>query len=130
MNTTVAVKRSATGLGLFATQAFVKDDVIVEYCGETISTEEADERGGKYLAILNKEWVIDGRDRSNLARYINHSCKPNAYFELNEAETQIFAVAKKRIALGEEVTVHYGKDYFNQHIKPIGCKCAVCTSQS
>lgn len=122
----VTVKRSRAGLGLFATTAFKKGDEIIEYSGETISTATADERGGKYLATLNEDWVIDGKDRNNKARYINHCCKPNSYYELNEAETRIFAIAKRAIKPGEEITVHYGKDYFNQHIKPIGCRCAVC----
>ena len=125
----VQVKRSSAGLGLFATTSFAKGDTVIEYIGETISTEEADRRGGKYLAVLNDDWVIDGKERGNVARYINHSCKPNCYYELNEEETRIFAIAKRKIAPGDELTVHYGKEYFDQHIKPIGCRCAHCATQ-
>lgn len=124
----VQVKRSSAGLGLFAATTFKKDDAIVEYTGEKISNTEADRRGGKYLAVLNDDWVLDGKDRSNIARYINHSCKPNAYLELTEDERQIFAVATKHIKAGEEITVHYGPEYFDQHIKPYGCRCPHCSA--
>ena len=122
------VKRSSAGLGLFALVEFKKGDSVVEYSGERITTEEADERGGKYLARLNKDWTIDGKGRDNLARYINHACKPNCFYEMNEEETRIFAIAKRKIKPGEELSVNYGKAYFEEHIKPHGCKCPSCTS--
>jgi len=120
------VKRSSAGLGLFATKKYVKGDLIIEYTGETISEPEANERGGKYLFELNDMWVIDGKDRKNTARYINHSCLPNAYPELSEDETQVHIYAKKKISPGDEITYHYGKDYFNRILKPLGCRCIRC----
>ena len=124
----VVVRRGSAGLGLFAGHAFVRGDRIIEYRGETISDEEANQRGGKYLFTLNRHWVIDGKERSNLARYINHSCKPNCYAEINADETRIFFYAKRKIAPGEELTYNYGKDYFERIIKPVGCKCAHCSA--
>jgi len=32
----------------------------------------------------------------------------------------------KVIKAGEEITIDYGKDYFDDFIKPVGCKCAKC----
>jgi SET domain-containing protein len=122
------VKRSQAGLGLFATREYVKDDLIIEYTGETITEDEANRRGGKYLFQLNKKYVIDGKGRQNLSRYINHSCRPNAYPELSEDETQVHIYAKKKIAIGDEITYHYGKDYFERLIKPLGCRCEKCTT--
>ncbi len=122
----VSVKRSRAGLGLFATQEFVRGSFIIEYTGEHISTEEADRRGGKYLFILNKEITIDGKGRENTARYINHSCKPNAEAETDESAGKIRISAKRKILPGEEITYDYGKEYCNQYIKPYGCKCAHC----
>jgi len=123
----VRVKRSSAGLGLFAEVPFTKGDLIIEYTGETISEEEANRRGGKYLFELNDKWTIDGKGRDNVARYINHSCKPNCYPELNENETKVFIYAKRKITPGEELTYNYGKDYFNQEIKPTGCRCNKCS---
>lgn len=120
------VKRSRVGLGLFATNPYKKGDLIIEYTGETITEAEANLRGGKYLFQLNKNYTIDGKARKNVSRYINHSCRPNAYPELNEAETKVHIYAKKRIEPGDEITYNYGKDYFERVIKPLGCKCEKC----
>lgn len=126
----VKIKRSRAGLGLFADAPFTKGDLVIEYKGETISTEEADKRGGKYLFELNDSWTIDGSNRSNLARYINHSCRANCEPELSEDEKRVFIYAKKNIAPDEEITYNYGKDYFNQIIKKMGCRCLNCSMNS
>jgi uncharacterized protein len=120
------VKRSSAGLGLFALKTFCKGELIIEYTGEIISETEANRRGGKYLFELNEQRTIDGKGRENIARYINHSCKPNCYPELNEDETRVFIYAKRKINSGEELTYDYGKDYFKQVIAPIGCRCEKC----
>lgn len=125
----VKVKRSSAGLGLFANQEFKKDNLIIEYTGETISEEEANKRGGKYLFELNDKWAIDGKGRQNIARYLNHSCKPNCYPELNEDETKVFIYAKRKIVPGEELTYNYGRNYFKELIKPLGCKCIKCETR-
>jgi hypothetical protein len=126
MSEKVVVKRSSAGLGLFAAAPFKKGDLVIEYTGETITEDEANRRGGKYLFELNNNFTVDGKGRRNIARYINHSCRPNCYPELNEEETRVFIYAKKKIAPGEELTYNYGKYYFDQMIKPAGCKCEKC----
>jgi SET domain-containing protein len=125
----VTVKRSSAGLGLFANTQYQKGDEIIEYLGERITADEGNRRGGKYLFELNDQWMIDGKDRSNIARYINHSCRPNAYPELSEDETQVKIFAKKTIKPGEEITYHYGPQYFKIMIEPMGCRCAKCTTK-
>ena len=122
----LAVRRSRAGLGLFALAPIRKGDCIIEYTGEKITSDEADQRGGKYLFTLTKDWVIDGKGRKNLARYINHSCRPNAEAEVDEDKMKVFIYAKRDIAAGEEITYHYGKEYWDEHIKPHGCRCEKC----
>jgi SET domain-containing protein len=122
----VEVKRSRAGLGLFAKVPLKRGDFILEYTGERIKTEEADRRGGKYLFIINDDWVIDGKGRENLARYINHACKPNAEAESDEDAKKIRVFARRKIAPGEEITYDYGTEYWNEYIKPYGCRCASC----
>ena len=34
--------------------------------------------------------------------------------------------ARRTIQPGEEITYDYGKEYFDQILAPIGCKCAAC----
>jgi uncharacterized protein len=123
---TTEVKRSSAGLGLFATTAFSKGDLVIEYTGEKITEAEANRRGGKYLFELNDSWTIDGKSRENKARYINHSCKPNCYPELDDAEEHIYIYAKRAIKAGEEITYNYGKMYFNDLILKDGCRCSEC----
>lgn len=120
------VKRSSAGLGLFATTTFNKGDLVIEYTGEKITEAEANRRGGKYLFELNDAWTIDGKGRENKARYINHSCKPNCYPELDDAEEHIYIYAKRAIKSGEEITYNYGKMYFNDLIGKDGCRCSEC----
>ena len=116
-------------MGLFAGKPYKKGQRIIEYTGETISSEEANRRGGKYLFELNDKKTIDGKGRDNLARYINHSCRPNCYPELNYAETRVFIIAKRTIQAGEELTYDYGPGYFKELIKPAGCRCVYCQSK-
>ena len=125
-NENVQTKKSQSGLGLFALRDFKKDEMIIEYTGEKITEEEANRRGGKYLFEINDQWTIDGKGRENLARYINHSCKPNCYPQLDEKEEHIYIYAKKNIKAGEELTYNYGKMYFNELIGKDKCKCIAC----
>jgi SET domain-containing protein len=118
------VKRSSAGLGLFAGEAIPKGACIIEYVGRVISEEEKYKSRSKYLFEVNPKKTIDGSARTNLARYLNHSCKPNC--EINIYKERIFFNADKNINSGEELTIDYGKEYWDDHIKPKGCKCASC----
>ena len=120
------VFRSAIGLGLKSLESAKKGDQLLEYLGEIISNDEADERANRYLFRLDDDYTIDGSMRSNLARYINHSCGPNAQAVHHVADQRIMIEAIKKIRAGDEITIDYGKEYFEQYIEPIGCKCAKC----
>jgi uncharacterized protein len=80
----------------------------------------------KYLFELNGRWTIDGSVRENVARYINHACKPNAESDVRPRKRKVFIRAIKNIEPGEEINYDYGTDYFKAYLKPIGCKCAAC----
>jgi SET domain-containing protein len=120
----LAVKRTATGLGLFALEPIPADRRIIEYIGPVLTNEEADKKGGKYLMTIDEKYVIDGSPRSNLARYGNHSCRPNARAYTTGMRVWIWSI--RAIKAGEEITYNYGKEYFDDHIKPVGCKCKKC----
>jgi uncharacterized protein len=123
----LAVKRSVSGLGLFALKPIYKGDFIIEYRGQKMSGEEAERRGGKYLFDINDKWTVDGKSRKNKARYINHSCRPNCEADIKQGRIAIFAM--KNIKEGEELTYHYGKEYFDDYIKPNGCRCRKCSKK-
>jgi uncharacterized protein len=121
------IARSATGLGLFATRPIKRAAYIATYRGPKISTEEADRRerlGAKYMFELNSRWTIDGSPRWNVARYMNHSCWPNAKPVIRKG--RIAFVALRLIAPGEEITYNYGKEYFEYFLQTDGCRCAAC----
>jgi len=122
------IGRARTGLGMFATRPIRRGDYIATYRGPRITTAEADrreKRGATYLFTLNKDWTIDGAPRWNVARYINHSCKPNCKPVTRNGK--IVIVAQKRIEPDEEITYHYGDEYLQYFIEDAGgCKCAAC----
>jgi SET domain-containing protein len=118
------IARSKSGLGLFATKPIRKGDFIIKYWGRRLPNEVADDLDNRYLFEISKRWTIDGSTRRNIARYINHSCRPNAETDIVKGEILISAI--KNIAPGDEITYDYGKDHFNGFIKPKGCKCVKC----
>lgn len=117
----LVVRRSATGLGIFSTKKIPRRARILEYTGRLITDKEADKRAGKYLFELGNGKTIDGTDRKNTARYVNHSCTPNC--EVTVIGNRVFIKTVRVINPGDEITYDYGKEYFNHFIKPYGCKC-------
>src|ERR1700710_1962343 len=122
------VGRSRTGLGLFATKPIKKGAKIVRYFGPLLDSKKKkdDAIENKYLFELNGRWTIDGSVRKNIARYINHACKPNAESDVKPRKRKVVIRAIKNIEPGEEINYDYGTDYFKAYLKPIGCKCAAC----
>jgi uncharacterized protein len=119
------IGRSKTGLGLFATKPISKGDFIIQYWGPRLPNKVADDLdNNRYLFEISKRWTIDGSPRRNIARYINHSCRPNAETDIVKGKILISAI--KNIAPGDEITYDYGKDHFNGFIKPKGCQCEKC----
>lgn len=122
------VGRSRTGLGLFATKPIKKGTKIIRYFGPLLDSKKKDEDAieNKYLFELNNRWTIDGSVRENVARYINHACRPNAESDVKPRKRKVFIRAIKDIEPGDEINYDYGTDYFKAYLKPIGCKCDAC----
>ena len=122
------IGRSRTGLGLFATKPIKKGSKIVRYFGPLLDSRNKKHDGveNKYLFELNGRWTIDGSVRKNVARYINHACRPNAESDVSARKRKVVIRARKNIEPGEEINYDYGTDYFKAYLKPIGCKCDSC----
>ncbi|KAJ7856955.1 hypothetical protein B0H14DRAFT_2752040 [Mycena olivaceomarginata] len=79
------------------------------------------------LRVGPKEFVDASKPtRINLARYINHSCDPNAVVELwqtPEGKSRALVISKKDIYPNEEITINYGSDCI-----PSPCLCRKCRS--
>jgi len=124
------IGRSRIGLGLFATKPIRKGSRIIRYFGPLLdSRKDEDAVENKYLFALNERWTIDGSIRKNIARYINHSCKPNAESVVMPRKRRVFIDAIKDIETGEEINYDYGAEYFKAYLKPIGCKCDACKAK-
>src|SRR5262245_17035418 len=73
------------GRGAFATRPIKRGTRIIEYTGERISHDVADQRYDDgamgrhhtFLFTIDKSIVIDAAVNGNDARFINHSCAPN-----------------------------------------------------
>jgi SET domain-containing protein len=122
----LTVKRTSIGLGLFTLEPIPVGERIIEYKGRIITREEAEEVGGKYLFEINENYYIDGRDRTNLGRYLNHSCRPNAVCYVSGK--RIWLWSKRTIRAGEELTINYGKAFIKEYLSSQGlrCKCVKC----
>ncbi|HLM83823.1 MAG TPA: SET domain-containing protein [Candidatus Bathyarchaeia archaeon] len=122
------MKRSSSGLGLFAVAPFKKGEFVIEYTGKILNEKEFEAASDKkYFFEIDKHWTIDGSDRKNTARYVNHSCRPNCEVRVYAKRIRIWTV--KRIKMGEEFTYNYGKEYFDEYIKPHGCRCSSCRKE-
>lgn len=122
------VKRSSAGLGLFAEEDIPKGVGIIEYVGRVISKEEEYTITSQYLFEITKNKTIDGSARSNTARYINHSCRPNCEVEIHKG--RVYVLSRKNIKAGEELAYDYGKSFWNEYIKPYGCRCVKCSEKA
>ena len=107
-----------------------KGAFIIEYKGRRITNAQAEKleaRGSRYMYELNSRWTLDGSSRRNIARYANHSCRPNA--ESDVVRRQVILRAIKNIKPGDEITYDYGPDYFEIFLEPAGCKCDKCRAK-
>jgi SET domain-containing protein len=112
------------GFGVFALEPINKNTRIVDYDGELIDHKESYKRETKYLKrgeiwcfTVNRRWVRDAHSGGNIARFINHACKPNCYSQI--IGKTIWIRAGKNIAKGEELTY----DYYTDGEKIIHCRC-------
>jgi uncharacterized protein len=121
------VKRSQIGRGLFTSERIPRGSCIIEYVGRPATKAQIKANTGKFLFWTGRGTMIDGNIAGNKARFINHSCTPNCEIDIKKRRVYIFA--RRSIKEGEELTFHYGTEFFQLHIKPIGCKCPKCLSR-
>lgn len=123
----LAVRRARAGLGLYAKAPIPKGACIIEYTGKLLSKEEYLASNSRYLFDIGPGKTLDGSPRSNRARYINHSCKPNCEPDVHKRRVYIYAL--RDIQPGEELAYDYGKDYFDEYIGK-NCRCLKCMPET
>lgn len=112
--------------GVFALSAIPKGTRIVEYTGERLKHDDADElykdRPYTYLfGVGDGTYVIDGY---GMAMYVNHSCDPNCETEEDE-DGRVWIMAIRDIAAGEELAYDYFL-YDGEGDAPCTCGSAQC----
>ena len=118
-------KSHVHGTGVFAAEAIPKNIRIIDYAGELIRNDDKCEaREERYLAEghiwvfkVNRAWCRDANVGGNIARFINHSCTPNCWFEI--VDKTIWIRASRDIKRGEELTYDYSTDGDGN----IQCRC-------
>lgn len=123
-------KAGEKGYGLRALEPIAAGQFIEEYMGEIIDEEEYEKRLIEYtnrkhfymMSVGDGEYV-DAFSKGSLARFVNHSCDPNAKTEtwvvLGEKVVGCFAL--RDIAAGEEITFDYG--WTRRGFKRMRCHC-------
>ena len=132
------VRRSSIhSRGVFARCDIPTGTRVLEYTGEKISKTESDRRArarlerakktgvaAVYIFNLNQRQDLDGSQRSNTARLLNHSCDPNC--EAIQTRGRIWLTAVRDIKEGEELTFNYGFDLENWHEHECRCGSKRC----
>ena len=113
------------GWGVFALESINKNKRIIDYAGEKILNKDSQKREEKYLEKgqiwcfrVNRRWTRDAGVGGNIARFINHSCKPNCYS--NIIDHTIWICAGRNIRRGEELTYNY----YTEGEGEIPCRCS------
>lgn len=109
---------------MFAAERINKNARIVDYAGELVLNSESAGREARYLAEgriwvfrVNRRWSRDAAVGGNLARFINHSSRPNGWFQV--ADALIWIRASRTIHPGEELAY----DYATIGDRTIPCLC-------
>ena len=117
-------RSSLHGYGVFADEVIRKNKRIIDYAGELVLNSETLEREVKYLEQgciwvfrVNRRWSRDAAVNGNIARFINHACQPNCWWEV--VDKTIWIRASRTIQPGEELTYDYAT--IGDHT--IKCRC-------
>jgi SET domain-containing protein len=113
------------GFGVFALEPITRNTRIIDYAGELIRNRDSEAREERYLAEgciwvfrINRAWSRDAAVGGNIARFINHACRPNCWFEV--VDKTIWIRASRNIRKGEELTYDYSTDGEGS----IQCRCS------
>ena len=109
---------------MFALEPITKNTRIIDYAGELVRNRDSVEREERYLRDgciwvfrVNRYWSRDAAVGGNIARFINHSCQPNCWFQVTGRT--IWIRASRLIHPGEELTY----DYATIGDRTIQCRC-------
>lgn len=108
--------------GCYTDRRIRKGALVVEYVGERMSNEQADDLyddfANTYLFGINGgKRIIDGY---GVAAFVNHSCDPNC--ETDQIRGKMWIIAMRDIEPGEELTYDYNL-YDDEYRDDAPCSC-------
>jgi hypothetical protein len=124
--TRVEVKKSRTGLGLFAGRRFETGETIMHITGRVVHHTVVWKRGGRFADNcfrFGPETYLDPGD--GFGRFVNHSCAPNA--AIRKENNRLFLFAARPIAARREIVIDYSTILGDDDIWTMKCHCARAT---
>ncbi|ODQ82646.1 hypothetical protein BABINDRAFT_159188 [Babjeviella inositovora NRRL Y-12698] len=131
----VSFARSAIhNWGLYALEPIAAKEMIIEYVGESLRQQVAENRekkylksgiGSSYLFRIDENTVIDATKKGGIARFINHCCVPSCTAKIIKVGgmKRIVIYALKDIATNEELTYDYKFERETNDDERIPCLC-------
>ena len=128
------------GWGLFVKEPIAKGEMLIEYQGACIRAaltermikkyERAGVPGchdGGYIFKIDEHMCVDATMAGNIARFMNHSCAPNAISKIVEAGggsmgKKVVVFAKRDLQVGEELQYDY-QFALGSSSEKIACYC-------
>lgn len=124
------------GLGLVSNRSYSPDELIIEYCGKITPAgpaTAATRRSAPFFVLSFVDgYVLDLRKYASAARFINHSCDPNAQLQLWKVNgiSRLGVFAIKHITSGAQITCNYNAgrffNYGSQRKLPCHCRSFNC----
>jgi uncharacterized protein len=118
------------GTGLFATKAIARGELVMEFGGDVISSQQMESGDYRQCSI----WPLDpglfialptSDPHESLDEYLNHSCDANTWLS-----DEVTLTARRDIAPGEEITLDQGtwntEDDYMEEPEPCACRSAHC----
>ncbi|XP_074061795.1 histone-lysine N-methyltransferase SUV39H1 [Macrotis lagotis] len=127
------------GWGVRTLEKILNHTFVMEYMGEIITSEEAEQRGKAYdrqgttylfdLDYVEDVYTVDGAQFGNISHFLNHSCSPNLQVynvfinNVDQRMPRIAFFATRNIQAGEELTFDYHMQGSSKKRVRIECKC-------
>ena len=120
------------GWGVFTKVPHLAGDMMIEYCGDLVRLEVAENRenrlydklvgAGTYVFRLDRLQCVDATRAGNMAHLINHSCEPNCFSRTITVHgtNHVVIFALRDIGVGEELSYDYR---FSNDRETLACNC-------
>lgn len=122
MMAAVRIGRSRNGKGIFALRSIGRGQVLFQIKGKFISgdvsekiSKEARDNAFRYDADI---YITPGK---HIAKFVNHSCDPNA--KIAKKGSKLFIIALKKIEKGEEISFDYSTTLASDDSWTMKCNC-------